>query len=129
MESQNSPYLLRIVEWILRIGASFTFLGHGIFAFGGKPQWISYLMAVGFSRDMAIEIMPFIGALDLVIAFFLLVKPLNFIILWAIFWTLLTALMRPISGESPWEFVERGANWAVPLSLFFVRRINNKIQK
>jgi hypothetical protein len=120
---------LAYVEYILRIGAFATFLGHGIFAFSVKLQWITYLMTVGFSRETSIQIMPYIGILDFIIAFFLLIKPFKAVIIWAFIWTLLTALMRPISGESIWEFVERGANWSVPLALFFIKSIQKHIPK
>jgi hypothetical protein len=130
MNTQNNNNLLRqlnLISWMLRVGACATFLGHGFFAFHVKLQWINYLLTVGFSRENAVQLMPLIGILDFTIAFFLLIKPFNVVIIWAIFWTLLTALMRPISGESVFDFVERGANWTVPLVLFFVKRIQEKI--
>ena len=109
---------MKVVQLILRIGVFGTFLGHGLMAIGVKSKWISYLMTVGFSRGQAINIMPFIGYLDLVVAFWVLIKPNKYVVMWAIIWTFSTALMRPLSGEPILEFVERAANWAAPLALY-----------
>ena len=49
---------------------------------------------------------------------------LNNIVLWALFWAFSTAVIRPLSGESIWAFIERGANWIAPLVLFNL--LNNK---
>ncbi len=65
--------------------------------------------------------MPAIGALDLVVAALVLFKPLRIVLAWAVFWALLTAIIRPIAGLSFLEFVERGANWTAPLALLWLR--------
>ena len=108
------------IEWVLRIGVFGTFLGHGLFAIFSNSTWIPYLTTVGFSPEWAVKIMPVIGAIDLVVAFVVLFKPLKPIIIYAVFWTFATALIRPISGESVLAFVERAANWAAPLALYFI---------
>ena len=105
-------------EHILRIGIFLTFIGHGVFALAVKYEWIPFLTAVGFSQSTAVEIMPFIGLLDIIVAFMALIYPMRIIIFWAFIWALATALMRPITGYEIWDFVERGANWAIPLALF-----------
>jgi hypothetical protein len=111
---------MKKIEWILRIGVFGTFLGHGLLAASIQPNWINYLNMVGFSDDMAIKIMPVIGSIDILVALIILIRPLKPVIIYATLWAFLTALMRPISGEPILEFVERTANWAVPLALYFV---------
>jgi len=37
-------------------------------------------------------------------------------------WGFWTALVRPLVGMSWLDFVERGANWATPLALYFFYR-------
>lgn len=111
---------MKTIEWILRIGVFGTFLGHGWLALSIQPNWINYLNTVGFSDDMAVKIMPVIGTIDILVAFIILIKPLQPVVIYAAAWALLTALMRPISGEHILEFVERTANWAVPLALYFL---------
>ena len=111
---------MKLIEWVLRIGVFGTFLGHGLLAIGGKITWLAYLMQIGLSRASAVQILPFIGYLDLIIATWILLKPNKYVVMWAIFWTLSTALIRPISGEPFLEFIERSANWAVPLALYLI---------
>jgi len=115
----NMPYI-QLVSWILRIGIAATFIGHGTFAFYVNPSWVKYLETVGFSATSAVEIMPVIGVIDIMVGMIVLIKPFRIIILYAFIWTFLTALIRPLSGESIWMFVERGSNFAAPLALYFL---------
>jgi len=112
---------MKMVEWILRIGVFLTFLGHGSFALMVRPDWVVYLTTVGFSIEQARMVMPWIGGLDMVIAVTVLLYPVRVVVLWAVIWTFSTALIRPLSGLSWLEFVERGANWAAPLALLLLK--------
>ena len=107
-----------LLEKCMRVGVFGTFLGHGIVAFGGNTKWIPLITCYGFSRDQAIAIMPYIGIVDIIVAFIILFYPIRVIVLWAILWAFMTALSRPISGDEFVEFVERSANWCLPLVLF-----------
>ena len=107
------------VNWILRIAVFGTFLGHGLVAIGVNPGWVPYLATLGFSVESIKTIMPVIGYLDLIVAFWVLLKPNKYILWWAVLWAFSTALIRPISGEPILAFVERAANWAAPLALYF----------
>ena len=109
------------IEWILRIGVFVTFLGHGLLAISVNPAWIPYLTIFGFTPVQAQFMMSVIGSLDIVVAFWVLLKPNKYVILWAVFWALATAIIRPLSGEIFLAFVERSANWAAPLALYFYR--------
>lgn len=117
------------VEWILRIAVFGTFLGHGVFALLGKKSWIPYLTAVGFSESTALVLLPVIGAIDIAVALFMLLKPLRAVLIWATAWGLTTALIRPIAGEPVWDFVERAANWGAPLALLYLRGIPKKFKE
>jgi|SRR3989344_2997035 len=120
---------LKKIEWILRIGIFGTFLGHGIFALLIKQSWISYFTSIGISEPTALILLPLIGIIDILVAIFALIKPIRVILIWAIFWAFLTALIRPISGEPIWDFVERTANWAVPLALLYLREFPKKLKE
>ena len=109
------------IEWVLRIGVFGTFLGHGLLAISLNPTWIPYLTTLGFTPDQAKILMPVIGSLDIIVALWVLFKPNKYVLLWAVFWGLATAIIRPLSGELFLTFVERAANWAVPLALYFYR--------
>ncbi len=125
MEQDN----IKKVEWILRIGVFGTFLGHGIFALLVKQSWIPYFTSVGISESSAIILLPLIGILDIIVAIFALVKPVRAILIWATLWAFATALIRPISGEPIWDFVERTANWASPLALLYLRGLPKKLKE
>ena len=106
-----------IIEKCARIGVFGTFLGHGIVAFGINPKWIPLITCFGFSKQQAITLMPYIGILDIIVAFFVLIFPIRIVVFWAFLWAFATALSRPISGMEFAEFVERSANWSLPLVL------------
>jgi hypothetical protein len=110
----------QIISWVLKIGVFGIFLGHGIYAIQVNQAWIPYLEKVGFSNNISNQIMPYIGYLDIIVAVSVLIKPIRFILIWAIFWAFLTALMRPIAGGSILDFVERAGNWATPLALLLI---------
>ncbi len=114
-------------EWILRIGIFGTFLGHGVFALLVKQSWIPYFTSIGISESTAVILLPLIGILDITVAIFALLKPIRVILIWATLWAFITALIRPISGEPIWDFIERTANWAVPLALLYLRGIPKRL--
>ena len=116
------------VEWILRIGVFGTFLGHGVFALTVKQSWIHYFTAVGISEASATTLLPLIGLMDVSVAIFALIKPIRVVLVWASIWGFITALIRPISGEPIWDFVERSANWAAPLALLYLRGAGKKFK-
>jgi len=122
----NSDKLLNTIIWVLKIGVFGIFLGHGIYAVQVKMAWIPFLETIGFSNELAIQIMPFIGYLDILIAISVLIKPLRIILLWAIFWAFLTALMRPLAGGSIIDFIERAGNWVTPLALLLLLKWKDK---
>ena len=109
------------LEWILRIAVAGEFIGHGVFGLQVKQSWIPYLTSVGIPAEMAMTIMPIIGALDITLAVLILLKPVRIVLLWMTFWAFVTALIRPIAGEPIWDFVERFANIGAPLALLYLR--------
>lgn len=110
-----------IVQWVLRIAVAGEFLGHGVFALQGKQDWITWFAKFGVANpDTAATLLAIIGALDLLIALTVLVKPMRPVLLWAAFWGFWTALVRPIVGQPIWDFIERSANWGAPLALYFL---------
>lgn len=113
--------MLKWGQYLMRIGVAGTFIGHGLFAVRVEPSWISYLTTVGFEYETAIELMPLIGYMDLVIAIFAILLPMRIILIWATIWAFSTALVRPIAGLPILAFVERAANWILPLSLLIVQ--------
>lgn len=109
-----------IIEKFARVGVFGTFLGHGIVALNINPKWIPLITTFGFTESQAVKLMPYIGILDIIVAICVLFFPIRIIVLWAIIWAFSTALSRPISGQEFVEFIERSANWCLPLILLIV---------
>lgn len=109
------------LELIARIGVFGTFLGHGIVAISVNPKWIPLLTSFRFSVKQATFIMPLIGIMDIIVAIITLLNPVRGILIWATIWAFLTAMSRPISGEHFIEFIERSANWCLPLILLMLQ--------
>ncbi|TSC55796.1 MAG: hypothetical protein G01um101418_644 [Parcubacteria group bacterium Gr01-1014_18] len=118
------------IEWILRIAVWGEFVGHGVFAIRGKSDWVLWIQQfTGADIELATRFLFWIGIFDIIAAFWILIRPNRTILLWAAFWGLWTALLRPLVGLPIWDFIERWANWGAPLALFFVlggaRKITN----
>jgi hypothetical protein len=102
---------------ILRIGVAGCFVGHGAFGIITKAAWVPYFAAGGVSEPWAWRLMPWIGAIDISVGLLALAWPCRALFVWAAVWGFWTALLRPISGESFWECVERAGNYGVPFAL------------
>ncbi|HLD15096.1 MAG TPA: hypothetical protein VJB94_00760 [Candidatus Nanoarchaeia archaeon] len=119
-----------IIDWILRIGIFGEFLGHGIFALQGKESFIAMITNVlGVSNPAATSLLLVIGTMDVIVAILALVYPLRIMLAWAALWGFVTGLARPLAGEPVWDFVERWANWALPLALLYIRGIPTKLKE
>jgi len=122
---QNSE--LKWVKLILRVGISGTFLGHGILAVGVNIVWLPFFTTIGIGVEEGKILMPIIGVLDLLISIMVMFRPIKAILIWAIFWTFLTALMRPLSGTDIWPFIERFSFWAAPMALLVLNGLPRKL--
>src|SRR3989344_519417 len=109
------------LEWILRIGVAGEFLGHGVFAVLGKADWKKWTLELaGFDLATATMFMTAVGVMDVLLAILVLWKPIRPLLLWMAFWGFWTALIRPLVGLPIWDFIERFANWAAPLALYYI---------
>ena len=115
------------LEWALKIGVAGEFTGHGLLAMGGKADWIKWIIKLTSVGDpTAHTLLLLIGISDLAVALIVLVKPINWVLLWAAFWGFWTALVRPIVGVGWLDFIERFANWGAPLALYYFYKVNKK---
>ena len=111
------------IEWLLRIGVAGEFIGHGLLGIGGKKDWIGWISQMtNVSGSTATTLLLLIGISDVLVALIILVKPMSPVLLWAAFWGFWTALVRPLVGLGWLDFIERSANWAAPLALFYFYR-------
>lgn len=83
-------------------------------------MWISQMIHV--SDATATTLLLLIGLADVAVALMVLVKPIRPILLWAAAWAFWTALVRPLVGVGWLDFMERSANWAAPLALYYYYR-------
>lgn len=122
MVKSKDPKNIKKIEWVLRIGLFGEFLGHGIFALQLKQRFLEMLTAfTTITGNAATKIMYVIGAMDIAVAIFAILKPIRIVLIYATIWGFMTALARPIAGDPIWDFIERWANWAVPLALLYIR--------
>lgn len=105
------------IHWLLRIAIAGEFIGHGAFGIMGKEAWLSYYAVLGIPASMAWVMMPLTGIVDITLGLLVLLRPTRAPLAYMAFWGLFTALLRPLSGESWWELVERSYNFGVPLAL------------
>ncbi len=120
--AMKSFFSSRSLEWILRISVAGEFLGHGVFALQGKTQWIGWIEKIlSVDHVLAGQLLFAVGVGDLLIALFVLLRPIRIILLWAAIWGFWTALVRPLVGEPVWDFIERWTNWGAPLALLVQR--------
>ena len=103
--------------WVLRLGAALCFIGHGAFGFITKAAWIPYFGVVGIPEPLAWRLMPVVGTVDLLAGMAVLFAPRGLPLVYMTVWALWTALLRPLSGESLFETLERAGNYGVPLAL------------
>jgi len=108
------------LSWVLRLGVAACFIGHGALGFLGTPAWIRYFGVVGVGHETARLLLPWIGIFDISLGLSALFLPRPSLTVYMIVWTLWTALLRPLSGESFWEAIERAGNYGIPVALFAV---------
>ena len=117
------------VQLILRIGVFGVFLGHSIFALQGKQTFVEMIQSiVPIDAATATSLLFVIGIIDISVAFSVLLKPQKFVLMYATVWAFMTALARIMAGDPVWDFVERAANWAVPLALLLYIQFKSEIK-
>jgi uncharacterized membrane protein YphA (DoxX/SURF4 family) len=104
----------------LRIASAMCFIGHGAFGIITKPIWCNYFAVFGIGHDLAYRLMPVLGSVDILLGLSLLFYPTRAVLTWLVAWGAMTALLRPLSGESAGEFIERAGNYGAPLALLLL---------
>lgn len=102
--------------WIFRVAAAMCFIGHGAFGILAKEAWVPFFGLVGMSRDAALSLMPLIGIVDIGVGFAVLFRPIRAVLLYMAVWALWTAALRPLTGDSIFEMLERAGNYGVPFA-------------
>ena len=106
--------------YILRIAVAMCFIGHGAFGIITKPIWCNYFAVFGIGHNLAYRMMPVLGTADIMMGLMMLVYPVRAIVTWVVVWGLITAALRPLSGEPFAELIERAGNFGAPLALLLL---------
>ncbi len=110
----------------LRIASAMCFIGHGAFGIITKPIWCNYFAVFGIGHDLAYKLMPVAGSIDILFGIILLIYPIRAVALWLVIWGLVTASLRPLSGEPFAELIERAGNYGAPFILLLLTGGVNK---
>ena len=110
------------IHYTLRIASAMCFIGHGAFGIITKPVWCNYFAVFGIGHDMSYRLMPLLGTVDILLGLSLLFYPLGAVAGWLVTWGLITASLRPLSGESVGELIERAGNYGAPLALLLLSK-------
>jgi uncharacterized membrane protein YphA (DoxX/SURF4 family) len=108
------------IHYTLRIAVAMCFTGHGAFGIITKPIWLNYFAVFGIGHDLGYRLMPVLGTFDILLGLIMLVYPMRAIPAWLVIWGIVTALLRPLSGEPVAEFFERAGNFGAPLALLIM---------
>ena len=118
------------IELVLRVGVFGAFLGHGVFALEAKQRFIEMMQSmVPVDAPTATSLLVAVGVIDILVAFSVLLKPQKFVLIYATVWAFMTAFARITAGDPVWDFVERAANWAVPLALLLYIQSKSKLKE
>ena len=110
----------RRIHYCLRIAVAMCFIGHGAFGIITKPIWCNYFALFGIGHPLAYTLMPVLGTMDILLGITMLVFPIRAIPMWLVCWGIVTALLRPLSGEPFAEFIERAGNFGAPLAFLLM---------
>ena len=108
--------LLRPLSGVLRCGAAMLLCGHAMLALGGKAALVNH-WHLFFPHMDALLMTRAAGAVEMTMAFFILLEPTATLCFTACAWKLATESLFFIAGAPVWEFVERGGSYGVPLVL------------
>ena len=115
-----APHRLAVIEWVFRVAVAMEFVGHGAFGIKTKAAWVPYFGVFGIPEEWAWRLMPLVGVLDISVGLITLVLPVRLVLLHMSCWGLMTATLRPLSGEGVWEMLERGYNYGVPFAFLLL---------
>jgi hypothetical protein len=108
------------IHYTLRLAVAMCFIGHGSFGIITKPIWCNYFAVFGIGHDLSLRLMPILGSFDILIGVLMLAYPVRAIPAWLVLWGIITAILRPVSGEPFAEFIERAGNFGAPLVLLLL---------
>jgi uncharacterized membrane protein YphA (DoxX/SURF4 family) len=113
-------FQIKEIHFTLRFASAMCFIGHGVFGIITKKVWLNYFAVFGISPAVGLHFMPWLGAFDILMGISLLIYPTRAVLFWLVTWSIVTALLRPLSGEPFAEAIERAGNYGTPLVLLLL---------
>jgi hypothetical protein len=116
--------LLGRVSAVLRLTTVTLLLGHGLLAVAGKPLLAKHLTALGVAAWGAPvpAVLSAQGWFEIGLGAAVLAFPSWPLLCLVLAWKLGTELLFPLTGDSIWEFIERGGSYGAPLALLILAR-------
>lgn len=121
----------RGLEWVLRFATGGALVGHGAFGlFMHKAAWYNYFAALGIGATTVdrLDLIPLVGAFEIAFGLLLFLRPVPAGLLLAFAWKAGTELLRPVTGEPGFEFIERASNILAPLALIYLRGVPRSLR-
>ncbi|QEC64117.1 DoxX family protein [Mucilaginibacter ginsenosidivorans] len=112
------------IHYTLRFASAMCFIGHGTFGIIGKKIWLNYFAVFGINSVLGTQLMPWLGAIDILMGISILLYPTRAVLGWLMIWGAVTAFCRPMSGEPFAEFIERAGNFGAPFTLLLLSGFN-----
>lgn len=107
----------RRLAMVLRLGFAMCFIGHGVFGLMQKRDWLPFFDLFGIGEPLALQVMPLVGSFDIAVGLAALFAPIRLLFVYGAVWCVYTAALRPASGQSVGELVERAGNYGIPIAL------------
>lgn len=114
------------IHYTLRFASAMCLIGHGVFGIIKKKIWLNYFAVFGIGPVTGYHLMPWLGAIDILLGITLLIYPTRAVLLWLVLWGVITASLRPLSGEHFAEMIERAGNYGAPLTLLVLAGFGSK---
>jgi hypothetical protein len=108
------------LDRVLRAACLLCFVGHGAWGVITKAGWLPFYAVFDIGPEIAWKTMPLVGGVDIALGVAAVIFPCRALFAYLSFWTLFTALLRPLAGMGFWEFLERGGNYGPPLALLWI---------
>jgi len=110
----------RRIALVLRGTTATLLLGHGALAAMGMGALPRHLAAIGLSPALGPAAAA--GCFEIALALAVVVVPSWPVLLLALGWKVATEALYPATGDSLWEFVERGGSYGAPLASMILLR-------
>ena len=119
------PETVRRLSWALRGLLAALLVGHGAFGLSNlhDQEWTRYFGVLGIGPDTIISanLIAVVGWFEVALGIAVLIRPFRSLLVFVLAWKVFTEMLRPLSGEPFFEFVERAGDYAVPLSLVLIQ--------